>query len=220
MIATVGLAIGFGKSDNLAAAYGVAVSATMLLTSILLFIAMREIWHWGLLASGAVAGGFILVDGSFLAANLTKILDGGYVPLVFAAAVYAVMLVWHRGAAAVRLRVQEAAMPIAQFVEAIDSGRIARVSGTAVFLTRTLRDVPPALVWQMERNRSLHEQLFVLTVISEATPWVADAERLGIEEVVPGFCRATARFGFMERLNVPALLCAARMRAVRWIFAT
>ena len=95
MIVTLGLTLGFGKSDNLAAAYGIAVSPTMLMTSVLLFIAMREIWGWSLLAAGAVAGGFLVVDGAFFAANLAKVADGGYVPLVLAACVYGVMWIWH-----------------------------------------------------------------------------------------------------------------------------
>jgi KUP system potassium uptake protein len=98
MIVTLGLTIGFGKSDNLAAAYGIAVSATMLMTSALLFIAMREIWHWSLLAAGVVAGAFFIVDAGFVAANFMKITDGGYVPLLLAVTVYGVMWIWHSGA--------------------------------------------------------------------------------------------------------------------------
>ena len=106
MLVTLGLTIGFGKSDNLAAAYGIAVSATMLMTTALLFIAMREIWRWTLPAAAAVAGAFFIVDAAFLAANLAKIADGGYVPLLLAAAVYGVMWVWHVGAQAVSARLQ------------------------------------------------------------------------------------------------------------------
>src|ERR1017187_7112691 len=101
MLVTLGLTIGFRKSDNLASAYGIAVSATMLMTSVLLFLAMREIWRWSLLAAGALAIAFIIVDSAFLAANLTKIADGGYVPLLLAGCVYFVMLVWHTGISAV-----------------------------------------------------------------------------------------------------------------------
>ena len=113
MIVTLGLTIGFGKSDNLAAAYGIAVSATMLMTTALLFIAMREIWRWTLPAAAAVAGAFFIVDAAFLAANLAKVADGGYVPLLLAAAVYGVMLIWHTGAQAVSARLQETVVPIA-----------------------------------------------------------------------------------------------------------
>src|SRR6202163_2579157 len=112
MIVTVGLTIGFGKSDNLASAYGIAVSATMLMTSVLLFIAMREIWHWPLPAAGALAGAFLIVDAAFFTANLAKIAEGGYVPLLLAGCVYFIMVVWHIGAAAVSQRLHQSVMPI------------------------------------------------------------------------------------------------------------
>ena len=210
MIVTLGLTIGFGKSDNLAAAYGIAVSATMLMTTALLFIAMREIWRWTLPAAAAVAGAFFVVDAAFLVANLTKIADGGYVPLLLAAAVYGVMLVWHIGAQAVSGRLQETVVPIAAFMAQIAEGRIPRVPGTAVFLTRTERDAPPVMVWHLKHNRALHERLFVLTVGTEAVPWMEDASRLTFKEIAPRFWRATARYGFMERPDIPALLRTAR----------
>ena len=210
MIVTLGLTIGFGKSDNLAAAYGIAVSATMLMTTALLFIAMREIWCWTLPAAAAVASVFFIVDAAFLAANLAKIADGGYVPLLLAAAVYGVMLIWHTGAQAVSARLQETVEPIATFMARIAEGRIPRVPGTAVFLTRTERDAPPVMVWHLKHNRALHERLFVLTVRTEAVPWIEDATRLTFKEIAPRFWRATARYGFMERPDIPALLRTAR----------
>src|SRR5258708_30353747 len=115
MLVTLGLTIGFGKSDNLASAYGIAVSATMLITSALLFIAMREIWGWSLATAGTVAGAFVIVDASFFAANLAKVAEGGYVPLVLAALVYGVMYIWHLGAAAVFARLQEQTVPVDEF---------------------------------------------------------------------------------------------------------
>jgi KUP system potassium uptake protein len=210
MIVTLGLTIGFGKSDNLAAAYGIAVSATMLMTTALLFIAMREIWRWSLPAAAAVASVFFIVDAAFLAANLAKITDGGYVPLLLAAAVYGVMLVWHTGAQAVSARLQETVVPIATFMARIAEGRIPRVPGTAVFLTRTERDAPPVMVWHLKHNRALHERLFVVTVVIEAVPWIEDTSRLNFDEIAPRFWRAKARYGFMERPDIPALLRTAR----------
>jgi KUP system potassium uptake protein len=206
MLATLGLTIGFGKSDNLAAAYGIAVSATMLMTTALLFIAMREIWQWSLGMAGAVAGAFVVVDGSFFAANFAKVLDGGYVPLILASLVYGVMLIWHLGAAAVSRRLQEATMPVDAFMAQVAVQHIARVPGTAVFLTRTQSNAPPVMVWHVRQNRALHQRLFVLTIITESVPWLADAERLQYEPLAPGFWRATAHYGFMERPDIPALL--------------
>jgi len=206
MLVTLGLTIGFGKSDNLAAAYGIAVSATMLLTSALLFIAMREIWGWGLIRAGAVAGAFIVVDASFFAANSAKVAEGGYVPLVLASLVYGVMLIWHLGAVAVAARIHEQVVPVAGFMAKIVEGNIPRVPGTAVFLTRTQRDVPPVMVWHLKHNRALHERLFVLTASTEPTPWVAPSERLAVQEIATDFWRASARYGFMERPDIPVLL--------------
>jgi KUP system potassium uptake protein len=209
MLVTLGLTIGFGKSDNLAAAYGIAVSATMLMTTALLFIAMREIWRWTLPAAAAVAGAFFIVDAAFLAANLAKIADGGYVPLLLAAAVYGVMWVWHVGVQAVSARLQESVVPIANFMASIVEEKIPRVPGTAVFLTRTEHDVPPLMVWHMKHNRALHERLFVLTVLIEPVPWIDDDARLNFEEIAPHFWRAAAHYGFMERPDIPELLDTA-----------
>lgn len=210
MAVTVALAIGFGKSDNLAAAYGIAVSATMLMTSALLFIAMREIWRWPLPAAALVAGAFLTVDAAFVAANLEKIADGGYVPLVLATLVYGAMLVWHWGALAVAARIHEWLMPVDTFMAQIAAARIPRVPGTAVFLTRTQRDTPPVMAWHVKHNRALHERVFVVTVVTESVPWIDDAERLSVEEMAPRFWRAAARYGFMERPDIPALLARAK----------
>lgn len=206
MLVTLGLTMGFGKSDNLAAAYGIAVSVTMLMTSALLFIAMREVWHWSLPAAGAVAGCFILVDSGFVAANSMKIADGGYVPLLLAAAVYGVMWIWHRGAQAEAARVQDYLMPIDKLLTQLVEEHIPRVPGTAVFLTRTQKDAPPVLVWHLRHNRALHERVFILTTVIEPVPRIHQGERLQVQDLAPRMWRATARFGFMERPDIPALL--------------
>jgi KUP system potassium uptake protein len=210
MIVTVGLTIGFRKSDNLAAAYGIAVSLTMLMTSALLFIAMREIWQWSLLAAGAVAACFLVVDSAFFLANLTKIAEGGYVPLLLAVTVYGVMWIWHRGWAAVMARMHESLIPVPEFMKKIEAKNIPRVPGTAVFLTRTERDTPPVMQWHVRHNRALHEHLFVLRVEILSVPWLASRDRITIEELAPNFWRAEARFGFMERPHIPELLTASK----------
>jgi KUP system potassium uptake protein len=206
MIVTCGLALGFGKSDNLAAAYGIAVSATMLATSALLFIAMREIWGWSFIRAAGIAGVFIIIDTAFFAANLSKIASGGYVPLILAAFAYGIMIIWHRGAKAVSARLNESVVPISQFMADISQRKIPRVPGTAIFLTRTKEGVPPVMVWHLSHNRSLHERLFVLTVETESVPRVEHGSRLKITEAAAQFWRASARYGFMERPDIPALL--------------
>jgi KUP system potassium uptake protein len=210
MFVTVGLTIAFGKSDNLAAAYGIAVSLTMLMTSALLFIAMQKIWGWSVWAAGAVAACFLVVDSAFFLANLTKIAEGGYVPLLLAMSVYGVMWIWHRGAAAVSARMHEALIPVGGFMADIAARKIPRVPGTAVFLTRTERDTPPVMVWHVRHNRALHEHIFVLRVEIQSVPWVPSQSRMRIEEVAPNFWRADALFGFMERPHIPELLATGK----------
>jgi KUP system potassium uptake protein len=210
MVVTIGLTIGFGKSDNLAAAYGIAVSLTMLMTSALLFIAMREIWHLSLLAAGSVAAFFLVIDSGFFLANLTKVTQGGYVPLLLAVAVYGVMWIWHRGAAIVTARLDESLMPIPDFMAKIEANGIPRVPGTAVFLTRTAQGTPPVMVWHVKHNRALHEHLLVLRVEVLSVPWVAPEERISVKEVAPNFWCAEARYGFMERPHIPELLLASK----------
>ena len=212
MIVTVGLTLFFGKSDNLASAYGIAVSATMLMTSALLFIAMREVWGWSLLASGAVAGAFLCIDAGFFLANLVKVAEGGYVPLLLAGLIYGLMLVWHRGMTAVAKALGERLIPVDEFMASIESRDIPRVPGTAVFLTRTLSDTPPVMVWHVKHNRALHSRLFVLRVETQSLPWIKESERLSLTEVAPDFWRAEAHYGFMERPDIPALLRQARER--------
>jgi KUP system potassium uptake protein len=210
MIVTIGLTIGFGKSDNLASAYGIAVSLTMLVTSALLFIAMREIWGWSLWAAGSVAAFFLVIDSTFFLANLTKIAEGGYVPLILAVSVYSVMWIWHSGSAAVVARMREALIPVPQFMGEIAAKKIPRVPGTAVFPTRTERDTPPVMIWHVKHNRALHEHLFVLRVEILSVPWVSSRDRMTIEQVAPNFWRAEARFGFMERPHIPELLTTSK----------
>jgi KUP system potassium uptake protein len=205
-IATIGLTLFFGKSDNLAAAYGIAVSLTMLMTSALLYIAMREIWGWSLLASAALAGTLFFIDAAFFCANVVKVLDGGYVPLLLAILVYGVMLIWHRGATAVANVVNDTLTPIPEFLAGLEADQIPRVPGSAVFITRTLRDTPPVLKWHVKKNRSLHQNVLVLSIITESVPYFRAAERLTVTELAPDFWRAQARYGFMERPDVPELL--------------
>jgi KUP system potassium uptake protein len=210
MLVTLALAVGFGKSDNLAAAYGIAVSATMLMTSVLLLIAMREIWQWNLVASVAVAGTFFVVDAVFLVSNSLKVTSGGYVPLVLAALVYGVMYLWHRGATAVSNRLHESLVPIEVFLEKLKQDRVARVPGTAVFLTRAKRETPPVMVWHVRHNRALHEHVIAITARTEPVPRIPHHERVTQTQIAPGFWRADARYGFMERPNIPHLLVQLR----------
>jgi KUP system potassium uptake protein len=206
MLVTCGLALAFGKSGNLASAYGIAVSTTMLATSLLLYVAMREIWQWSRAKAGIIAGIFIVIDTGFVASNISKIAAGGYIPLLLAAMVYTAMLVWHKGAKAVARNLQGNLVPIGQFLAHVAEANIPRVPGTAVFLTRTKKDAPPVMLWHVKHSRALHTCLFALTVTAAPSPRIDDGKRLTIEEIAPNFWRATAQYGFMERPDIPSLL--------------
>jgi KUP system potassium uptake protein len=206
MVITIGLTLAFGKSDNLAAAYGIAVSLTMLLTTLLLFIAMREIWRWPLAAALPVAAFFAVIDGGFVAANGLKFLEGGWVPLLLAILVWGTMAIWHRGMEAVSASLHAIAVPIEDFLADITARGIPRVPGTAVFLTRALHHTPPVMLWHVRNNRALHRHLIAITATTESVPFIEPGERVTVEPVGPGFWRMTARYGFMERPDIPLLL--------------
>jgi KUP system potassium uptake protein len=212
MVVTLALTILFRKSDNLASAFGIAVSLTMLMTSCLLFIALREIWRWSLWLSAAVAGLFIVIDAGFFAANSMKIADGGYVPLLIAFTIYGLMLIWHRGSTAVAQRLGQASVPVADFLADLKAKGVPRVPGTAVFLTRMAGGVPPVLRWHLRLNRSLHERVIVLRLLTENKPRVHWPELMSVAEEGENFWRITVHFGFMQRPDVPRLLEEARQR--------
>ena len=212
MIVTIALTLLFRKSDNLAAAYGIAVSATMLMTSCLLFIAMREVLHWNLWISAATAGFFLVIDAGFFAANSLKIADGGYVPLLLAACVYGVMLIWHRGLVAVSHSLEQEPVAVPEFLADLKARGVPRVPGTAVFLTRLKTGVPPVMIWHLRHNRALHESVVVLTVLTESRPRVHWPELISVVREGDNFWRVTAHFGFMQRPDVPRLLKEAHQR--------
>jgi KUP system potassium uptake protein len=206
MLVTIGLALGFRKSDNLAAAYGIAVSATMLMTSVLLYIAMREIWKWNLAASLAAAGVFVTVDSAFFVSNMSKVLEGGYVPLLLAFAVYAVMYIWHRGVIAIRERVNESPLPVPEFLAALAQERVARVPGTAVFLTRVRSGTPAVLRWYVRHSHALQQEVIALTLEIASVPRIAREARLKVTKLAPGFWAANACYGFMEQPSIPDVM--------------
>jgi KUP system potassium uptake protein len=210
MLVTLGLVLGFRSSDRLAAAYGIAVSGTMLLTSLLLFDALREVRHWPLWACVATMAPLALVDATFFASNLTKVFAGGYVPLLLASAVYGAMAIWHAGMNAIGVRLKEALEPIGDFVARISASHMARVPGTAVFLTRATEQTPLVLAWYVRHIRSLHEHVVILRIDTLPVPWSQPAGRMTIDCLAPGMWRGSARYGFMERPDVPALLREAR----------
>ena len=212
MTVTIALTVLFQKSDNLAAAYGIAVSLTMLMTSCLLFVAMREIWDWNVWLSLAVAGFFVIIDAGFFAANSLKIAEGGYVPLLLAACIYGLMLIWHHGSALVAHRLEQTPVSVSHFLAELKHRNVPRVPGAAVFLTRTASGVPPVLEWHIRHNRALHERVVVLRVLTESKPRVHWPDLMSVVKEGENFWRVTAHFGFMQRPDIPRLLEEAQQR--------
>jgi KUP system potassium uptake protein len=184
----------------------------MLATTVLLSIAMREVWGWPLSAVIVIAIGFATVDGGFLSANMMKIAQGGWVPLLLGALICCVMLIWQRGNAAVQKQVDEMQIPISDIVAQIASGDIPRVPGTAVFVARLTRDIPPIVVWHLRHIRSLHGSIVIVNVVTALVPYVAAEDRVDVREIAPRMWRAHAHFGFMEQPDIPALLQRAQAK--------
>jgi KUP system potassium uptake protein len=206
MVVTLALALGFGSSDNLASAFGIAVSLTMLLTTLLLFLAMREIWGWGLFKAGAAVALFLVVDLSFVTANLVKVLDGGWVPLLTAFVVFGLMMIWHRGIIGLARRIESQAVPFDDFLRKLKDDGVARVPGTAVFLTRSSKGTPPVLNWHVRANHALQHEVIALNVRTEPVPWLPDDARMSVEVLGEGMRRINARYGFMQTPHIAALI--------------
>ena len=209
MFITVSLTVVFGSSDHLAAAYGIAVSLTMLLTSLLMFVAMREIWKWSLSVSLMTSGLFIFIDLAFFAANSLKILEGGWVPLLLAALIYMMMTIWRRGAVAVMKHLRLLTMPIERFIAQLLTSSIPRVNGTAVFITKMSEQTPPIIIWHVRHNRALHKSVIALAAVTEPIPYVDESRRLMVESLGANMWRLTAYYGFMETPDIPLLLTKA-----------
>ena len=207
MVATVTIAVAFGSSDRLAGAYGTAVATTMLLTSCLLYAAMRRIWRWALPVALGVSALFLLVDSAFFAANLLKIAEGGWLPLTLGAVVFFLMSTWRAGADCVHEKQLQLERRPQHFLEDLRSGRLQRVAGTAIFLTRSKQNIPPLLVYHVEHMGALHEHVLTLTVEFATTPRVARQERCSAQQLCDGIWHATVRFGFIE---IPDLRAALR----------
>jgi KUP system potassium uptake protein len=216
MLATVGLVFGFRSSTNLASAYGMAVTATMVITTVLAYVVTRQLWGWGVLKAGLVTGAFLIVDLAFFAANLLKIQHGGWFPLLVAAVVYLVMATWHTGRLLVLDRLHREEVPLSGFFDRLAQHPPARVPGTAVFMTARGDGAPPILVHHLKHNKALHERVVLLTVQIADTPQVDEAQRLEIVPLSHGFWRVTVRFGFMQSPDVPDALRGMAASGFEW----
>jgi KUP system potassium uptake protein len=198
MIATIATTMAFGSSDRLAGAYGTAVSTTMLLTSVLLYRAMRHVWRWPVAVATAVTGVFLLVDGSFFLANLLKIAEGGWLPLSFAAVLFVIMTTWRTGTEAIREALVQSAEAVDRFLSDLKRGAIPRVEGTTVFLTRSRQKVSGLIMAHVHFAGVLPKHAIALSVVFEPTPRIAGAHCTVADNVGEGLWHLVARFGFFE----------------------
>jgi len=210
MALTLTLTIAFRSSDNLAAAFGIAVSLTMLLTSILMFRAMRDIWRWSLALSLAAAGVFIVVDVSFVAANLMKLFEGGWVPLLVAAIIFFLMWTWREGREAMIAQLERDTLPLSLFIK--QAAGKPRVEGAAVYMTSRTDVAPVPLLHNLKHNKVLHERIVLLYVTTENIPRVVAGHRIEVRHLEENFHSVVARYGFMEQPNIPKALarCATQ----------
>ena len=214
MALTVALAAGFGSSDRLAGAYGTAVSTTMVITTALLYNVMRSRWQWTLCQAAAITGILLAVDLAFFSANLLKILEGGWIPLTFGGLVFIIMTTWHYGVDAIRQRNAAKSQQPGEFFARLRSDNVVRVPGTAVFLTRLGKAIPPVIVNYVKRVGSLQKTVIALTVRFENVPRVRSRDRVCIEQLDEGFWHVTVHFGFVEIPDLPAVLTRAKKDGV------
>ena len=213
MAATVGLVLGFRSSSNLASAYGVAVTTTMVITTLLAYFVTRRIWGWSAWRAVVVTGAFLLVDLTFFSANIIKVGQGGWLPLLIAVVIVAIMTTWERGGELLAAGAGST-LPMDALIQDVERGSVARVPGTAVFLSGDATRIPTALMHNLKHNKVLHEQNLFLTVQNEEIPYVPDEERVRVEDLGASFHRIVARYGFMEDPDIPEILKEARARGV------
>jgi KUP system potassium uptake protein len=210
LIAVVLLVLMFRSSSALASAYGISVTGTMVVTAMMGFVVIWKVWKWSPLAAAALIAPFLMLDLTFLAANLLKVLEGGWVPLALGGFVMLLMYTWRRGSRLLFEKSRKLEFPLADLVAMLEKRPPQRVSGTAVFLTSDPLSAPTALMHSLKHYKVLHEKNVILTIESAATPRVDPSERVKLEQISPTFSKVTLRFGFMESPNVPKALAIAR----------
>ena len=199
------LVLGFRTSNNLAAAYGIAVTGTMLITTLMIAVLVLTIWRWPRWWAVPLLTVLLVIDGAYFASNLTKIPDGGWFPLLIGAIAFTLLTTWARGRQLMMLRLRESAMPIEVFIKSAATAAT-RVQGTAVFMTSSPEGVPHALLHNLKHNKVLHDRVLILTVVIDEVPFVDDEDRMEVRALGSNFYRMIMRFGFMQEIDIPATL--------------
>jgi len=206
----------FRSSDALASAYGIAVTGTMVVTAMMAFVVIWRVWRWRAIWAAALIVPFLFIDLTFLAANLLKVVEGGWMPLALGATVMVVMYTWRRGTRLLVAKTRKQEIPLAGLVASLEKKPPQRVAGTAVFFTSDPKFAPTALMHSLKHYKVLHEKNVILTIETAPTPRVAETARVRIEPIGQSFSRVVLRFGFMESPNVPKALALARK--LGWTF--
>jgi KUP system potassium uptake protein len=209
MISTIAIVIGFGSSTALAAAYGIAVTLTMVITAVLLQVVATERWGWSPIVASTVTGLFLVIDLAFFGANALKIAHGGWLPLVIGGLLFTLMTTWKTGRQIVAARLTARAVPIEDFLNTVKESRPARVPGTAVFMTAQPRGTPPALAHNLRYNKVLHEHVVTLMITTQPVPHVPPDKQVTVRSLGQGVFDVVVRYGFMEDPNVPDALVRA-----------
>ncbi|HMJ16863.1 MAG TPA: potassium transporter Kup, partial [Gemmatimonadaceae bacterium] len=210
MLGCLAVVLGFRSSTALGAAYGIAVTGTFLMTTFLMYAVSRTWWGWSRWRAIALVGPFLIIDGAFFGANLLKVKQGGWVPLAIAFGIFILMTTWNRGRDIVQDLLRRGMLPIDLLLADLENRKTARVPGLAVFMTREPEGAPVVLLHHLKHNKVLHQQVVLLSILSEEVPEIPDAERITIQKLSQGFYRITARYGFMETTDVPKILARAR----------
>ncbi len=211
---TVALVLGFGSSDNLAAAYGIAVTGTMTITTLLFHRVARDRWKWSRWVTWPLTFAFLVVDVSFLSANAFKIEEGGWFPLVTGAFLFVLLSTWKKGRVAMAEQLAGVSLPLDLFLPDLEKHPPHRIPGTAVFMTSTPGGTPGVLLHHLKHNKVLHERVLLVSVLTGEVPFISGEERLTVKSLGSGIYQVIGRYGFMETPNVPALLAALPPSAI------
>ena len=220
LIGVLFLVLLFKSSANLGAAYGIAVTGTMLVTSMLAFNVMRQVWHWPTIVAALILAPFVVVDTVFMVSNLLKLFDGGYVPVMLATSMIVAMWTWVRGTKIVFMKSRRESVPLDSLIRMLARSKPFRAPGMAVFLTSDPETAPAALMHNLKHNNVLHAKNVILTVKTAPSPKIPDDNRVTIDTLTEDFTRVQITFGYMETPNVPRALAICRKLGLKFDIMT